>query len=146
MSAAASLFAPVAKHRVNDKNPPRDADDLDIERCAALHNTLMLYGWVCSGKKIAEMERKSWWSKYGSDKLKETLRPSVVRYLSKVFDVPPGHNFFHHINGLARPPAMLDLGDLLADEDRDAKATEKYRFIVLYTVPKDLVSQPAGIV
>ena len=146
MSTSSSLFAPVAKHRVNNKNPPSNEGDLAVERCAALHNTIMLYGWVCSGKRIAEMERKSWWSKYGNTQLKNLLRPSIVRYLSRVFDVPPGHNFFHHVNGLAKPTPMLDLGELLEDQDRDARTAEKHRFIVLYTVPKDLVSQPAGIV
>ena len=143
--ATASLFAPVAKHRVTEDNPPRNDTDLDADRCAALHNTITLYGWVCSGKKIAEMEKKSWWSRHGSTSLKEILRPSLVKYLSKIFDVS-AHNFFYHLPGLARPPAMLYLGDLLEDQDHDDRHAEKYRFIILYTASKELVSQPAGIV
>jgi hypothetical protein len=102
-----TLFGPIARQRVNDKQPPKNGDDLDIDRCAALHNTLLLYGWVCSGKRIPQMEKKSWWSRHGNDDLKKLLRPSVVRYLSKVFDVP-GHNFFYHVSGLASPKDVFD--------------------------------------
>jgi len=143
--AAITLFGPIAKQRVNSKQPPRETDGLDVDRCAALHNTLLLYGWICSGKKIPQMEKKSWWSRHGSQSLKELLRPSIVRYLSKIFDVP-GHNLFYHVSGLARPPDMLMLGDVLEDQDRDDLRKEKYRYIVLYSTSKDHVSHPAGIV
>lgn len=141
-----TLFGPIARHRVNEKQPPKNNDDLDVERCAALHNTLLLYGWVCSGKRIPQMEKKSWWSRHGNDDLKKILRPIVVRYLSKVFDVP-GHNFFYHVSGLASPKDILQLGEVLEDEDRKpAKKEEKHRFIVLYNTSRDHVSHPAGIV
>jgi len=144
--ATITLFGPIAKQRVNAKQPPRDLADLDTDRCAALHNTLLLYGWVCSGKKIPQMEKKSWWSRHGSQSLKQILQPSTVRYLSKIFDVP-GHNFFYHISGLARPPDMLQLGDVLEDQDSGRHAgKEKYRFLVLYSTSRDHVSHPAGIV
>ena len=141
-----TLFGPIARQRVNDKQPPKVLDDLDVERCAALHNTLLLYGWVCSGKRIPQMEKKSWWSRHGNDSLKKLLRPTVVRYLSKVFDVP-GHNFFYHVSGLAAPKDILQLGEVLEDEDRSGpNKEEKYRFIVLYNTSRDHVSHPAGIV
>lgn len=143
--ATALLFAPIEKQRVSEANPARISNDLDADRCASLHNTLLLYGWVCGGKKIPQLEKKSWWSRNGSPSLKETLRPSIVRYLSKIFDVP-GHNFFYHLPGLAEPKEMLQLGDVLEDQDRGAHDTEKYRFIVLYTSSEHHVSHPAGIV
>lgn len=145
MATASTLFAPIAKHRVSAENPPREDDDLDVGRCAALHNTLMLYGWVCSGKKIAGLVKKSWWSKYGSRSLQQILHPSVVLYLSKIFDVPD-HNFFYYLSGLARPLEMLQLGDLLDDQDRAGLPSEKYRFLVLYATNKALVGHPAGLV
>lgn len=143
--ASNALFAPVAKHRVTPSNPVRDGAGLDVERCAALHNTLMLYGWVCGGKKIPEMPRKAWWARHGSQSLQKILHPEVARYLQKIFDVP-GHNFFYHIKGLAVPMDMLRLGNLLEDEDRDPDDIEKYRFLVLYTTSSALVSHPAGLV
>jgi hypothetical protein len=146
MAATAALFAPIAKQRVTAKQPPTPGNDLDADRCAALHNTLLLYGWVLSGKKIFQMEKRSWWGKYGSDSLKQILRPKVVRFLSKVFDVP-GHNFFYHVSGLASEKEMLELGDMLEDREHDdSRKVEKYRFIVLYNSSPALVSHPAGIV
>jgi hypothetical protein len=140
-----TLFGPIARQRVNEKQPPKNGDDLDIDRCAALHNTLLLYGWVCSGKRIPQMEKKSWWSRHGNDDLKKLLRPSVVRYLSKVFDVP-GHNFFYHVSGLASPKDVLQLGEVLEDAERSPSKDEKYRYIVLYSTSRDHVTHPAGIV
>lgn len=141
-----TLFGPIARQRVNEKQPPKVLDDLDIDRCAALHNTLLLYGWVCSGKRIPQMEKKSWWSRHGNDELKKILRPSVVRYLSKVFDVP-GHNFFYHVSGLAGPKDLLQLGEVLEDEEHGTPAKEeKYRYLVLYNTSRDHVTHPAGIV
>ena len=140
-----TLFGPIARQRVNEKQPPKNGDDLDIDRCAALHNTLLLYGWVCSGKRIPQMEKKSWWSRHGNDDLKNLLRPSVVRYLSKVFDVP-GHNFFYHVSGLASPKDVLQLGEVLEDAERSPSKDEKHRYIVLYSTSRDHVTHPAGIV
>ena len=144
--AATALFDPIAQHRVSKAHPASLTNELSIDRCAALHNTLLLYGWVCAGKKIAELQKRSWWSVNGSDALKSLLRPSLVRYLSKVFDVPFKHCFFYHISGLARPKEMLKLGEVLRDEDRSDDRAEKHRFIVLYATNLDLVSHPAGVV
>ncbi|EME43795.1 hypothetical protein DOTSEDRAFT_71585 [Dothistroma septosporum NZE10] len=145
MASNAALFASIAKDRVNAKQPPSSGDDLDVDRCAALHNQLLLYGWFCSGKKISAMEKRSWWGKHGNDSLKKILRPKVVRYLSKVFDVE-GHNFFYHVSGLTSEKEMLQLADVLEDNDHDPVHKEKYRYIVLYKTSEALVSQPAGIV
>lgn len=145
MATPNPLFAPIAKHRVTTQQPSKDGPDLDVDRCAALHNTLVLYGWVCSGKKIADLKRRSWWSRHGSQTLESLLRPSLVRYLTKVFDIPD-HQFFYHLRGLSRPTDLLQLGDVLEDHDHDDNKAEKYRFVVLYTTPRALVSHPAGIV
>ncbi|KAK5129517.1 hypothetical protein LTR08_003176 [Meristemomyces frigidus] len=144
--AATSLFDPIAHHRVSAKFPASTSNELAIDRCAVLHNTLLLYGWVCSGKKIHELQKRSWWSNNGSDALRSVLRPCLVRYLSKVFDVPFKHCFFYHISGLARPKEMLKLGEVLRDDDRVSDRAEKHRFVVLYATNLDLVSHPAGIV
>ena len=60
MSATEAIFAPIAQHRVTARQPETSKDDVDSNRCAALHNTLLLYGWVVSGKKIFEMKKESW--------------------------------------------------------------------------------------
>jgi hypothetical protein len=140
-----TLFGPIAKHRVSDKQPSGNGLELDWERCAAMHNTLLLFGWVCSGKRIPQMDKKSWWSRHGNSQLKAILSPSLVKYLSKIFDVP-GHNFFYHISGLASPKDMLELGERLRDDDRQPAHEAKHRYVVLYSTPKEHVSHPAGIV
>ncbi|KAF7185507.1 hypothetical protein HII31_13131 [Pseudocercospora fuligena] len=141
------LLNGIAKDRVSQKQPPTPGSDLDAERCAALHNTLLLYGWVCSGKKINQLEKRSWWGKHGNEHLSKILRPKVVRFLSKVFDVPANHNFFYHVSAIASEKELLNLGEVLEDNDHLTPAgKEKYRFIVLYRTSSALVSQGAGIV
>ncbi|KAH9841285.1 hypothetical protein Tdes44962_MAKER07787 [Teratosphaeria destructans] len=146
MAATVTLFAPIAKQRVTADNPATAGNDLDADRCAALHNTLLLYGWVCSGKKIFQMEKRSWWGKHGSDDLKRILRPTVVRFLSKVFDVP-GHNFFYHVPGLATAKEMLQVSEMIEDgKANDPQLHERHRFLVIYASSKALVTNPAGVV
>ncbi|KAK3637673.1 hypothetical protein LTR56_013505 [Elasticomyces elasticus] len=149
MAAAANpLFAPIAKHRITASTPLNDKyeNDLDVDRCAALHNTLMLYGWICSGQKLPALKKQSWWSRHGSQSLQQILKPSLVKYLSKIFDVPD-HCFFYHLRGLTKPGEMLQLGDVLEDRELGRGLEgEKYRFVVLYATPKALVSHPAGLV
>lgn len=142
-----TLLAGIAKDRVTAKNPPTSGIDLDADRCAALHNTLTLYGWVCSGKKISELRKRTWWSTHGNDSLKANLRPAVVRFLSKIFEVP-NYNFFYHVSGLSSPFHMLGMADVMIDDEHDhsGKKHEKHRFPIIYKSSEALVSQPAGIV
>ncbi|KAK1034034.1 hypothetical protein LTS16_015738 [Friedmanniomyces endolithicus] len=155
------LFAPIAKHRVTPTNPPNEkfSQGLDVDRCAALHNTLMLYGWIASGLALASLQKKSWWSRHGSQSLLKVLRPELVRFLGKIFDVE-GHCFFYHLRGLARPGEMMMLGEVLEDEELgrglaggrgkglvgEEEEGGKWRFVVLYATPEALVSHPAGLV
>lgn len=80
--------------------------------------------------------------KNGSPVLERYLRPSLVKFLKKVFDMP-GHNFFYYVSGLAGPKQMAGFGALLEDEEH--KQDEKNRFITLYLTSKDLVTKPNGI-
>jgi hypothetical protein len=143
----ASAFASIANQRVSAQRPPRQSPELDFERCAALHNTISIYGWLRSGRKVADMDRKTWWMKHGSKTLEVLLRPSLVRYLKKIFDLPggDGSHFFYYISRLAKPREMLYLGDLLNDGEKKIQG-EKHRFITLYLTNKELVSQRSGIV
>ncbi|KAK1816483.1 hypothetical protein LTR12_009074 [Friedmanniomyces endolithicus] len=154
------LFAPIAKHRITPTNPPNEkfSGDLDVDRCAALHNTLMLYGWISCGRPLASLKKASWWSRHGSQSLLKILRPELVRFLGKIFDVE-GHCFFYHLRGLARPGEMMMLGEVLEDEELGRglagvgakgegkeEVGGKWRFVVLYATPVALVSHPAGLV
>ncbi|KAG9690144.1 hypothetical protein KCU95_g13948, partial [Aureobasidium melanogenum] len=143
----ASPFASIANQRVTSQRPPRDAPELDFDRCAALHNTIAIYGWLRSGRKVADMDRKTWWQKRGNTTLEVLLRPSLVKFLKKIFDLPggDGSHFFYYISRVAKPREMLYLGDLLDDSEKKIKG-EKHRFITLYMTNKELVSQRSGIV
>lgn len=145
--STAALFSGIAKDRVSASNPASSGTDIDADRCAALHNTLTLYGWVCSGKKISTLTKRTWWSTHGNERLKQILRPKLVRYLSKIFEVP-NYNFFYHVSGLATPAHMLGLADVLEDpdHDHDDPKEDKYRFVIIYKSSEALVTQPAGIV
>lgn len=143
----ASPFASITNQRVSAQRPPKDKPELDFDRCAALHNTIAIYGWLRSGRKVADMDRKTWWQKHGSPTLDVLLRPSLVRFLKKIFDLPggDGSHFFYYISRVAKPREMLYLGDLLDDNEKPLKG-EKHRFITLYMTNKELVSQRSGIV
>lgn len=90
------------------------------------------------------MDRKPWWTKHGSVILERYLRPSLVRFLKKVFDLPK-INFFYYVSGLAGAKQMAGFGDLLVDEEHDRKQQERNRFITLYLTSKDLVTKPNGL-
>ncbi|KAL2034377.1 hypothetical protein D6D19_03943 [Aureobasidium pullulans] len=143
----ASPFASIASQRVSAQKPPRQTPELDFDRCAALHNTISIYGWLRSGRKVADMDRKTWWMKHGTKTLEVLLRPSLVKYLKKIFDLPggDGSHFFYYISRLAKTREMFYLGDLLDDNEKKLKG-EKHRFITLYMTNKELVSQRSGIV
>ncbi|KEQ89164.1 hypothetical protein M438DRAFT_401332 [Aureobasidium pullulans EXF-150] len=143
----ASPFASIASQRVSAQKPPRQTPELDFDRCAALHNTISIYGWLRSGRKVADMDRKTWWMKHGTKTLEVLLRPSLVKYLKKIFDLHggDGSHFFYYISRLAKTREMFYLGDLLDDNEKKLKG-EKHRFITLYMTNKELVSQRSGIV
>ena len=85
--------------------------------------------------------------KHGTKTLEVLLRPSLVKYLKKIFDLPggDGSHFFYYISRLAKTREMFYLGDLLDDNEKKLKG-EKHRFITLYMTNKELVSQRSGIV
>ena len=139
----ASPFQSVAAHRVTASQPPRQIVQLDADRCAALHNAITIYGWLCSGKKIAEMDRKTWWARYGDDKLLTSLRPSLVKFLKRVYTLPSG-NFFYYVTGLAPPKHMGSLNLILQNEDR--KDVNPNRYLLVYLASGELVSHACGIV
>lgn len=138
-----SPFLSIAKHRVTAAHPPKDGPELDYERCAVLHNSIAIYGWVRSGRQIADMDRRPWWTKHGSELLQRYLRPSLVKFLKKVFDFPKA-NFFYYVSGLAGPRQMAGFGELLADEEHKQR-DERNRFITLYLTSPDLVTKPNGL-
>ena len=51
--------ADVSQWRVTLENPPRDGQELDYKRCAALHNHVLELGWVGSGRDLATLDRRS---------------------------------------------------------------------------------------
>lgn len=139
----ASPFQSIAEHRVSPARPAKNSPQLDADRCASLHNAIAIFGWVRSGKRIADMDRRTWWSKYGSTAMNAYLRPSLVRFLKKVFDLPSS-NFFYYINGLARPKQMGLLSQVIPNPDR--KGSDINRFLTLYLASDELVTHACGIV
>lgn len=71
------------------------------------------------------------------------LRPSLVKFLKKVFDLPSS-NFFYYISGLAHPKQMGLLSQIIPNPDR--KGSDINRFLTLYMASNELVTHSCGIV
>lgn len=41
---------------VTPDNPPRNAEGLDTERCAELHNAILEHGWLSSGRSAEDFQ------------------------------------------------------------------------------------------
>jgi hypothetical protein len=53
--------------KVTTENPIREVDNMDWERCAALHNLMLRLSWAVSGKSETEMPRTAWWQEHFTD-------------------------------------------------------------------------------
>lgn len=78
-------IANVDRWRITNGNPARDTQELDCERCAALHNHILELGWVRSVPSLAQLDRRSWWEFHGAaaEKDRHQLAPSVVEFLRR---------------------------------------------------------------
>ena len=58
---------------------------MDVERCLALHNEILYYGWVGSGRSLGSLEStcKSWFETFGeeAEAVRSNLTPDLIRFL-----------------------------------------------------------------
>jgi hypothetical protein len=118
---------------------------MDVERCIALHNEILLYAWINAGRSPESFESEcTTWLDVFSDEAEATRAafiPDVVRFLegARMSD-PNDMSFFYWVNGLAGPEYMLEFDIEGAD---DEGWTERY--IVLYMM-NSFVSHGCGVV
>lgn len=115
---------------------------MDYERCAALHNELLIRAIKGCGGEMPP-EPLNWWeARVPSDEVANGLHPSLIEFLKRAWDedvMPPYSKLFVFLGALKSPDDMRDHMDLYEDED------EEGRFIKLYESSHYRVSDDEGI-
>jgi hypothetical protein len=141
---AAPQLSDIRAHLVTADNPARGGDTLDHERCALLHNFIVEYGWVGGGRSLADLERRSFFERYGgeADAIRVHLDPSLVAFLEAIYYVEgvPGSAFFFWVEGITPPSEMWFTQLEGTDEDEYGS-----RFLTLYSTNLGICSHPDGI-
>jgi hypothetical protein len=102
----------ITPHLVTDENPATSTSEgMDWERCAALHNHIVLLGPQGSGREITPDDQRSWWEFHGlkAEALSAHLSPSLIQFLKHAQMGPSNsneHSFFYYVNGLKNPDAL----------------------------------------
>lgn len=133
MSLARTTFTPVDHYRVTREIPCTSSETigLDFERCSALHNAIVQYGWIASGQRANDYTATSWWEYWSAEapqdlpRLENELHPSISRFLKRA--VPQSalrgnnsqneQNFFYTVAGLSSPTAIVSLADEVGEEE-----------------------------
>lgn len=102
----------VSQWRVTDDNPSRAGHELDFERCAALHNHILELGWVGSGRRLADLDRRSWWEFHGNaaENIRHRLAPSIIEFLQRAQIGTADRQWCWHyyFRGLSYPAQMFE--------------------------------------
>jgi hypothetical protein len=140
---AAPQLSDISAHLVTADNPPRDTDALDHERCALLHNFLVEYNWVADGRSLADLDRRSFFERYGdeADEIRERLDPSLVAFLEAIYDVED-LTFFFWVKGITPPSDMW--ANQLEDSDEDGDG-DGGKFLTLYVTNTGLGEHGDGL-
>lgn len=137
----ASLQA-VTQWMVTAENSPRQVDGLDALRCIALHNTVLEYAWIKSGRLLAHFrdQSKTWWQYYEGqiEELEDRFHPSVRTFLEGALVLPwelgdERKNFFYTLEGLHSPEIMF-------------QHIEEENLLTLYAGHEKFASSPDGLV
>jgi hypothetical protein len=75
----------ISPWRVTPDNPPLNTNELDHDHCATLHNFIVELGWIGSGRRPADLDRRTWWEFHGAaaEEARPRLAPSVIKFLEK---------------------------------------------------------------
>lgn len=142
----------MSRWRVTAEHPLRQVEELDHERCAALHNLIIERGWTVSGRSLSDLDRRSWWDCYGGDvelsPHAAKLSPSMIAFLKTAWHgymitAQPQHAFFRYLAGLCSPDRLWENAHYGDDEDD----SNKKRYVTLYMANWALgTSHPLGLV
>ncbi|ELR04833.1 hypothetical protein GMDG_07058 [Pseudogymnoascus destructans 20631-21] len=80
-----------APPRCHTRQPARETGTLNYQRCALLHNFLVEYSWLADGHPLADLERRSFFERYGdkAEEIRERLDPALIAFLEAAYDVRP---------------------------------------------------------
>jgi len=110
MSVSSQALAEVRHLLVTTENPESStSENLDFERCSALHNAIVKHGWVASGRDIADLQEVYEWPPADESflpKAQERLHSDVIELLKRCIDpgVEGGH-FFRFLAGMPKDEA-----------------------------------------
>ncbi|KAJ5871208.1 uncharacterized protein N7529_003561 [Penicillium soppii] len=131
---------------VSDKNPARDEDTLDYQRCARLHNYLVAYGWMARhGRDTPDLDalgRERWFFRQPAEDIeaiREHLHSSLNSFLDLIYDPEP--SFFYWVNSLE----MRLCDESFPCEDNKLEDEGKERFVVIYDTVSELGSHCLGV-
>jgi len=111
------IFDEIRDQLISDHNPARDGREMDYERCAALHNAIVKYGWTTSGRLLEDLPTTTCWqaAEEGWEQNADRIHPSMIEFLKRAYDTQlpetePLYNFcsreykfFYFLDGLIGP-------------------------------------------
>ncbi|KAK5701319.1 hypothetical protein LTR17_022691 [Elasticomyces elasticus] len=124
---------------VTPENPPQDVDGMDHERCAALHNAILKYGWVRSGRDADDFDQQSrpWLELHPLTAEDDFLHPSILDFFRSARALLDDQqvNLFYNVWGINHSPRGHEY--CFPDEDQS---------LLLYGTHPSLASQIDGLV
>ncbi|KAL5333708.1 hypothetical protein BJX70DRAFT_403326 [Aspergillus crustosus] len=84
---------------------------MDYERCAALHNEILLRGYLGRGMRWPSPPPKTWWEKEApSPEIASKLSPSLIEFLKRAHlpsNASAPHSIFYYLSYVPSPEEMI---------------------------------------
>ena len=122
--------------------PWASSSAMNSERCANLHNQIVEIGWEGSGRRLEDLERKSWFEQYGDDAnaVRSSLSAELILFLERAWVPDAGrHSFFYYVWGLQHPKALYQ------NHETHNSGSGFNRYLTLYDA-HNMVSHHDGLV
>lgn len=142
LAAVLNFIGLLVSWSVTFNNYIRDIDRFDVERCIALHNEIVMHGWVGSGRDPANFTGKNWFDRVGdpADRTRDRLSTPLTRFLEgALITDEPNYSFFYYVYGLSYPEGMWSMHDAFAPHG------DPNRYLTLYGAT-NIASHPEGLV
>lgn len=101
MTISSEAFDEIRHLRVSVENPVTSTNEnLDFERCAALHNAIIKHAWTAGGRDRADIPARSIWNTETIPQgAQERLHPDLIEFLKRclMLDRDSIYNFFHFV-------------------------------------------------
>jgi hypothetical protein len=125
---------------------------MDVERCIELHNQILRYGWIGSGRSpdLFEVSCRTWDDYHGTEAaaVHSNLTPDLVKFLkhARIADIAETteFSFFYCVNDLASPGLMFDTEETFVAQGYEEDQDWGGRYLNLYTM-NDFGSHRLGL-